>query len=845
MSRRIWTQRRSASSGRKIAGVLLSMTCLSSVWAQQTAIASDPTEPLRRFPITFLVRRPEFGAEYVSLLRAGTLRPHDDVRVVVDDRLQGNWTLVEAFVQSGERVQVRSWNLWDKRWREKPIDAGTLPDSDIVPLFFLTLNKHQERHVYDAVRHALETSSQVILSQTATFETIYTQQNRLLNFMTAYANLGPKVAPDPISLKNRVDDINLDLGATYDPTVQTTSPGQLQHSLDASVGLLGAFRESPENPAPAAALTQSQLPGVVSDWVGLVGDLMKVFIRPPHDVKLTMVPASAVEGNPGFSAETSSMELVTQRVLETKDDSLPSLVFRPLFDRKVVSKPVNLSFSSPQVLAEDREVAIELGPDSRQLFLNPLAWNWEVSDDGKQFSPLIGARLVPGRGLVFPISTAWWGKDTYRKLVIQARIGFQPYQSKPVEIAKIRPQIWSIQPGSATDIASGDPSVSIQLDRSGVDQPFYRFSTITLVDSAGKIFSATGKSYNGVLNAEFNLSGVAPGVGQIRVQQDGQVGQDPPVPVFIAPKHPSISIFCGKGDKVLRISGPEASWVKTVKGDALSVESTDDSDVANRRLTLSNALPPNLRSLAVTYHDPQRGLEWTVKEPVAVGLPRPRVAASLVGSVPTNVPVGNGPDATWAMATLPNGWFRTRQPVRIQLSAEQPFAWTHDVSLDLGFGPSGDVQKVQTVPEGPIFNFDELTPNGYLTLNLEDTLPKDSKRNSGLLWLKLTRSDLASPWTLVTVKSDSGNAPLRAVKVPTLISVDATSSGTKITLGGADQVLSVRFPSVAGSVAPQFLDSGINGLTASVEGPPGVTEFDVELRDAPEGVIHIKILRKP
>lgn len=812
---------------------------------QQPSITNDPTEPLRKFPITFLVRRPEFGAERVSILRVDALRPHDDVQAVVDDRLQGNWTLTEALVEAGERVQVKSWNLWDKRWREKPIEVGTMPEGDVVPLFFLTLNKHQERHVYDAVRHALETSSQLILSQTATFETIYKQQNRLLNFMTAYANLGPKYAPDPVSLQNRADQINLDLGATYDPTVQITSPGQLQHSLDASVGLLGAFRESPDNPAPAAALTQSQLPAVVSDWVGLVGDLMKVFIHPPKDIKLTFVPASAIEGDPGVSTEQHSMALITQRVLETKDDSLPSIVYRPEFVSKPASKPTKLGFTHPDVLAEDHEVAISLSAESRDLFQHPWAWNWQISDDGKQFSPLIGAHLVPGRGLVFPISTEWWGTDTDRTLYIQARIGFQPVQTEKVEVAKIRPQIWKVQPDKVLDIASGDPSVAIRLARSGSDQPFYRFSSVTLFDSAGKPFASTGTKYAGSLEAVFNLSGAAPGNATIRVQQDGQIGQDPPVTVFIAPKHPSISIFCGKGDKVLRINGPEAMWVKSVQASPLAVESTDNSEPGTKRLTLSAALPATTHSVAVTYKDPSRGLEWTVSEPVSVGLPRPRVSATLVGTVPSTIPVGSGADTSWAVATMPPGWFRSKEPVRVQLAAVAPFTWTHDVTLDLGFGSSGDVQKVLSVPEGPIFAFDEISPSAYLTLDLETTLLRDSKRNAGLLWLKLTRSDLASPWTLVTVQSESGMVPLRAVKLPNVLSFETTATGTRVTLTNCDQVLGIKFAGQAGAVAPQFVDSGPGGLTAVVDGPLGVTEFDIELRDASEGMIHIKIVRKP
>jgi len=830
----------------RVAPVILTSLCFAcSAWGQQPVGITDPTEPLRRFPITIMVRRPEFGAERVSLLRVPTLRPKDDLQVVVDDRLQGNWTLVEAFVEAGQKIGIKSWNLWEKRWREKPIELGPLPDRDVVPLFFLTLNRRQERHVLEAVRHALETSSQLILSQTATFETIFRQQNRLLNFMTAYAALGPKVTPDPVSLKNRADDINLDLGATYDPTVQNTSPGQMQHGLDATVGLLNAFRESPDDPAPAAALTRSQVPGVVSDWISLVGDLMHVFIKPPKDVKLTMVPGSAVEIDPGLWPESHSMTLVTQRVLETRDDSLPSIVFRPNFSRADGSKPITLSFAHQEVLAETREVAIPLGQDSRELFLHPYAWKWEISEDGKQFSQLMGAHLMPGRGLVFPISSEWWGPTVDRTLYVQARVGFQVSQPKKVEIARIKPQMWAVQAPEALDIASGDPAVTVHLDRSGQAQPFYRFESVMLTDSAGKVFSAKDIRLAGSLSAEFNLSGASPGTAVIRVQQENQAGQDPPVEIFIAPKHPSISIFCGKGDRVLRISGPEATWVKSVKASSLYVQETDDSEAGNRRLTLSGALPLAVHNVTVTYKDPQRGLEWTIQEPVSVGLPRPRVGATVVGTVPSSVAIGSGPDPTWAMATMPPGWFRTREPVRVQLAAVSPFSWTHEVALDLGFGSAGDVQKVLSVPEGPIFSMDQVTPNAYLTLDLDTALLKDSRRNTGLLWLKLTRADLASPWTLVTVETPTGAMPLRAVKLPGVQAFDAGATGCRLTLSNCDQVLGVKFAGQAGFTPPQFLDSGPGGLTATVDGPAGATEFDIELRDASEGVIHVKVTKKP
>jgi len=217
----------------------------------------------------------------------------------------------------------------------------------------------------------------------------------------------------------------------------------------------------------------------------------------------------------------------------------------------------------------------------------------------------------------------------------------------------------------------------------------------------------------------------------------------------------------------------------------------------------------------------------------------------VVGTVPSSVAVGSGADPSWAIATMPPGWFRTQEPVRVQLGAVAPFTWTHDVDLDLGFGSSGDVQKVLSVPEGPIFAMDQITPEAYLTLDLEKSLAKDTKRNTGLLWLRLTRSDLSSPWILVTVQTSTGAMPLRAVKLPTVQAVDTTPTGTRITLSNCDQVLAVKFAGQPGSVPPQFLDSGPSGLSATIDGPAGATDFDIELRDATEGTIHVKLVRHP
>ncbi|MDR3689183.1 MAG: hypothetical protein P4L46_07370 [Fimbriimonas sp.] len=805
----------------------------------------DPTASLRRFPISLMVKRNDKGGQPIPILRVDTLRPRDDVLVSVDDRLKGNWTLVAATVGAGERIRVRTWNLWDKRITRHAIDTGPLPDADLVPLYFLVLNKPKEHRVFDGIRHALETTSQLLISQTAIFETKYTQQNRLLNFMTAYASLGPKTCPDPLSMQNRVDAINLDLGATYDPTLQYTSPGQLQHGLDASVGVLDAMRQSPDNPTPAAAVVRTQLPGIVSDWVSLVGDLMHVFIKPPHDVKFTFVPASATEADASEGFDENWIDLVTQRVLETTDDSLPTIVYRPPFSRNDAGRPIRLDVARTEVLAGPKEIAIPLGADCRSLFVYPWAWHWEYSVAGQPFVTIPGARLVPGRGLVFPIADDWWGKDSVKTVYLRARIGFEDQETKAIEIAKVAPQSWSIAEESTIDFASGDPSIVVKLKRKGPTQPFYRYASIYLKDSSGKITSAEGVNDHGSLEARFNLSSVSPGNAQIYVLQEEAGRADSPVGMFVAPKHPSVSVICGKGDRMLRITGPEASWVKSIQIPDLSVQATDNSEATDRRLTLSGPVPANVRVVNVTYHDPQHGLEWTRKEPISMGEARPRIRPIVVGPLAEVVSIGSGPDPDWAQATMPTGWFRTKQPLRIQLAAIQPFVWSHDVSLELGFGSAGDIQSALTLPEGPSLAIDGSSPDAYLTLNLEALLPPTAKRNTGLLWVKLTRSDLSSPWTLVDTSSSSGTAPIRAVKLPTIESIQATATGTRITLGLADQVLGAKFAGQATFQPLQLIDSPANDLRGTIDGPPNVTEFDLEFRDADEGVVHIKVIKKP
>ncbi len=844
MKRRFSAQWRVGPTSRIVSTTITSLLGLGLASAQQATPPADPTAPLRHFPITMLVRRPSLGLKPISILRLNTLLPNDEVLVSVDDRLKGNWTLVAASVGAGQKIRIKSWNLWDKRITKGPIDTGKIPDSDVVPLYFLVLNKPKEHRVFDGIRHALETSSEQIVSQTAIFQTKYTQQNRLLNFMTAYAELGPRVCPDPNSLKNRVDLINYDLGAGYDPTLQYSSPGQLQHGLDAGVGVLDAMRQSPDNPTPAAAVVRGQLPGVVSDWVSLVGDLMHVFIKPPHDVKLTFVPASAVspqQADPKNGKD--SLELVTQRVLETTDNSLPALVYRPPFARQDPSRPIRLTTARTEVLANSREVAIPLGTECRDLYVNDWAWDWQVSVDGQPFVPIVGAHLVPGRGLVFPIAPDWWGGVNSHKLFIKAKIGFDSQESRQVIVGRVSPQTWAAQELAASDCATGDPSVSIRFKHTGPEQPFFRYSAVYLKDSTGHIVSADNVGDREPLVARFNLTSVAPGTAQVFVDQEEAESPDQPVNVFIAPKHPNISIFCGKGDKVLRISGPESAWVKSVELPSLFIKETDDSEAGTRLLTLSGPLPAEVKSAVVTFHDPAHGLEWTHSEPISVGLPRPRVIPSVVGTVPTSLAIGAGSDPNWAMATLPAGWVRSKQPLRIGLQAISSFVWSHDVSVEVGFGSSGDVQSALTFPEGPNFAFDGSTPDAYLTVGFETMLPPNARRNSGLVWVKVDRSDLSSPWTLVTTKGDAGPVPIRAVKVPTIVSIATVGNETVVTLSGAEQVLGAKFTGQQTFIPPQLLESAPGNLNATITGPANATEFDLQLRDAAEGVIHVKITK--
>ncbi|MFI5386292.1 MAG: hypothetical protein ACHQ50_09240 [Fimbriimonadales bacterium] len=812
--------------------------------AQQAPLGQDPTEPLRRFPISFLVSRSGTDGTFVSLLRLDALHPKDDLEIKVDPDLANKWTFVAATVAAGQQIYVKSWNLWEKRWRNKPIPIGKLPGGDVVPLFFLVLNPHQEGRVSDAIHHALETSAGLLISQTASFESIYRQQNRLLNFMSAYAALGPKQTTDPTLLKYRIAEINADLGMPYNPNAPQTQPGDLQHGLDAGVGILTALRQTPDQPGEAAAIAQQQLPPVVSDWVGLVGSLMRIFVRPPHQVKLTFIPASATEADPTFSHAQADpdewMQLMTQRVLDTTGDALPALVFRP--DYVAVPAATRIpEFTNCAVLCTGTDIAVPLAEGCRSLFLHPWAWDWERSDDGKSFEPLRDARLVPGRGLVFPVDSSIWGDAGDRKLFVRAHVGFALVKPFEVTLVKAFPQKWSAD-SPANDLSAGDRSATVHLARSGTPQAMYHFTAVTLVDAGGKIMPASSIAFNGEVIATFDLSSALPGRAVIRVDQEEASTPDQFASVFIAPRRPSVSFYYGEGDKELRISGPDAAWVKSVQVPPIFVKESDDSDPGNRRLTLSGTLPPSVKSVGVTYHDPGSGLEWTSTVPVAIGLPRPHIQVTAMAAPPTQVSIGGGADPSWAVATLPAGWFSTKQPVRIQLEAVKPYVWSHDSQLELGLGSAGDVQTVTAMAEGPTFSMDQSNPDAYVTLTMEGGLPPLVKRTSGLVWFRVTRSQLSSAWSLAL----SAETPMRAVRVPVLQGVENLPAGIRLSFSAADDVLGIKFAGTTAFVAPQLVRSTpAGGLEATVDGPAGATEFDIQVRDAPDGLIHLKIVRPP
>jgi hypothetical protein len=795
-----------------------------------------------------MVRRPGVEAEETSLLRLSSLHPKDSIEVRVGDKLTKDWTLVTAYLAAGQKVKVQSWNLWDKQWRTRPILAGTIPSGDVVPLFFLVLNRDRDRRVGAAIQKALDLSSEQIVSASAVFESTYSQQSRLLKFITAYASLGPASENDPGVLHTRLAMLNADLGYNVDPNAPVSTPGDLQRGLDAGMGIINQLRNNPDDPTPLAPVLQHELPTAVADWLGLASDLVHVLIRPKADLKVSFIPASAAEMDPTQAPDENWMDLVTERVPEAKPNSVSALVFHPLYDKLATSKPIPLKYSRTDITAFSKEVTVPLAPESRDLFIRPLAWNWEVSFDKHDFTPLSGAKLLPGRGLVFPIDDAWWGGQAERDVLIRTHIGSETTPAIPVRIAKVFPQQWALEPGTQTDLAVGDGAGRLVLARSGgTAQPFYNISSVKLIDATGRPIDASGMSFNGSLTAAFDLSHVNPGWASISIQQDEAVSPDPPVKIFIAPKRPNISIACATGDKVIRIGGPDAAMVAGVSSPALSVVKQDSSEPGTKNFLLAGPVPSNVTVLDVTYRDPaQPSLEWHRTEPVSFGLPRPKMSISLIGTLPDQIPVGFGVDATWAMATMPPGWFRAKQPIKISLDSIAPFQWSHDVSIDLGFGPSIDVQKAVSLTEGPVLSIDATSPSALATLNLETVLPThDVKRNSGLLWFRATRGDLASPWTLATLPGSEG-VPLRAVKLPTVQSIDTTNPArVRITFANADQILGVRFPGQAATVVPQLVEANPTGLVAFVDAPPGTTDLDLELQEAPDGMIHIKIVHPP
>lgn len=845
---RVRSSRRGTPELRSVSVLLASFVLASASWAQGPGSGGlqDPTAPLRRFPISILVRRPGV-ADRVSLLRLDALRPKDDLELRVDPKLARQWTFVAATLSAGQRIKLRSWNLWEKRWQREPVPVGAVPEGDVVPLYFLVLNRRSEKRVPNAIQAALEAASEQIVSQTATFQTIYQQQNRLLNFMSAYAALGPKLTDDPVQLKCRIAAINSDLGVNYDVNSLQTQPAELQRGLQAGVGVLNVLRQTPDNPTATASVVQSQLPSVVSDWVGLVGSLMRIFVRPPRQVKISFVPASATEVDPLYAPAQGPrgdwMQFVTERVLESSNDALPALVFRPTFSPNGASKVPPLSFARADAIAGPTEVAVPVASSANELFLHPWVSDWEISDDGQTFTPLDSARLVAGRGVVFPIDEGWWRGQYQRRIFLRAKIGFQPSSPQAVTVYRGVPQQWAAESRSVSDLASGDGSVTIRLNRSGPEQGLYRYDAVSLVDSSGRSTGADTVVYDNGLLLRFDLRNVAPGTATIRIRGEGAVADDT-AQVFVAPRRPAIGLYYGKGDQILRVAGPDAGWVKSVQLPNVYVKEADNSNPNNRQLTLSGPLAEGAKTVDVTFRDPDRGLEWTRTLPISVGLPRPKIVATLADSITNTMAIGGGADPNWAIATLPAGWFSTRTPIRLQLTAQNPFEWTHDVILDLGLGSAGDVQPVATIPEGTAFVLDRMRPDAFVTLNLDTGLPQNPKRNSGLLWIRLTRSDLASPWTLGTLKSDNGSTPLRGVRLPTVVSVEATpSGGTKITLAGAEEVFGIRFAGQQNFVPPTLVPSS-GGLTAVFEGPANVTDFDLQFRDAADGVVSVKLAPK-
>jgi len=818
------------------------LTCLTVTTPFQEPIPEDPSAPLRRFPVSFLVHRQGVPVQEVSLLRLSALRPKDEIQVKVGDRLTDDWTLGVAYLSAAQKPRVTCWNLWDKQWKTQSIKAGVVPDGNVVPLFFLVLNRKRDGRVASGLQHALETSTEQVVNATAAFDTTYQAQDRLYNFMVAYSALGSKAEVDSCLYKNTVDRLGLDLGIPIDPYASNSSPNDIRKGLNVGVGALTALRKAPDDPQTTARIVQNELPNPVADWLGLASDLVRIFVKPRRDLKLTMVPASASEPTTVPNRDDNWLELVTERVLDMNSDAIPAIVYRPRFDSNAQASPLPLQFDRMSVVAPGSEVAIPLGAKSRDLFVNPWAWDWQMSTDGQTFSDIDGARLVPGRGLVFPVDDKWWGPNNERQIWVRANVGFQAQTSDPVKITRAFAQEWS---PDETDIAVSDGNAQVSMTRKGgVVQPYYNYAAGTLTDSSGKVFPATSVQLRDRLYATFNLAQAAPGMATVRLQQEGSPTPDTPVNVFIAPKRPTVSFSIANGDNVLSANGPDAPMVKSIDLPVPNIIRMDQPASDEKNFILSGPLPQTVTSLSVTYYDPSRpNLEWKRIEAVRFGSPRPKFAASLVGALPGDVAIGAGADPNSAIATMPAGWFRSRQPIRLKFGAISPFSWSHDLALAIGFGSANDVQSVIPVSEGPSFTIDTTMQSAGMTLSVDDVLPKNATRTSGLVWVRVNRGDRSSPWTLAMVGEGDKASPLRAVRLPNVISVDRSdATRTRITLGASDDVIGVRFGGAdAQSILPTLVSSVNGSLTAYVDGPAGATEFDLQMRDAPEAMIHVKV----
>ncbi|AIE87616.1 hypothetical protein [Fimbriimonas ginsengisoli] len=820
---------------------LLSLALLAA--PAQVIVPEDASAPLRRFPVSLMVRRAGSDLQQVSLLRLGSLRPGDEVEMRVGERLAKDWTFISAELSAGQKPKVQSWNLWDKRYRSQPVRVGKVPSGDFVPLYFLILNRGHDGRAGDAIRKALESSSEQIVNATQAFSVAYDAQDRVYCLINAYSSLGIKETQDPQIMRDRLGQLGADLGVPIDPKLSTSTPADLRRGLMAGLGVISQLRKTPDDPTAAAKIAQSQLPGPIAEWVGLVSDLMHVFVRPRRELRMSFVPASAGESSTMPNARDTWMDLVTERVLETKDGSAPALVFKPTFDATPAPKTIPLAFDRGQILSGGSEVAIPLAAQSRDLFTKPQAWDWKVSLDGKPFEPADGARLVPGRGLVIPTDDSWWAGKNEHQVAVSARIGMQTVTVPPVAVAKVFAQTWQAATPGPVDLAVGDGSAQVRLTRvGGTEQPFYNIASATLIDAAGKPIPASAVTYQDGVQATFNLASAAPGTAIVRVQQGEASAPDQAVSLFIAPRRPSVGFAGAARDNVVRAVGADAKFVQTISIPSVNVLKTDDSVPGERSFVLSGGIPANLAAIDVTYQDPtQPALVWRRKVDLTIGAPRPKFLASLVGSLPEDAPIGPASDPSLATATMPAGWFRTKQPMRLQLAAVPPFKWSHDLTLELGFGSAADVQAVATVPEGPALAIDLANPRALLTINLDTVLPQASKRNSGVLWFRLSRGALASEWTLAKLPEDQQGLPLRAVRVPTVAAVERNDQRTRVTFASADDVISVKFAGQAAAVTPTLVESNPTGLSAFVDGPAGATEFEIVLRDASEGVVKVKL----